>query len=162
MNLTHIRLRSIKGKTLGTLLCSTLAFTLLLFVVNTVDAQAIGPQASRLIGTIQSKNFIGAVFSDSKGEQSFYRVFDTLPDGSKIVAVRSDSISLRGTDGMSYDMYIAHDMTMSPVTNTTAPVRPDVPADPFAPGAVQNSDAEKSKKQARPRGRRGRSHDDEE
>lgn len=129
MNLTHIRPRSIKGKTVSTLLCSTLAFTLLLFVVETVDAQTIGPQASRLIGTIQSKNFIGAVFSDSKGEQSFYRVFDTLPDGSKIVAVRSDSISLKGASGTRYDIYVNHDMKTVAVgaESQSAPINPTSP-----------------------------------
>ncbi len=127
MDLTHFRRRSIKGKTVGTLLCSALVLTLLLFFVNTADAQATGPQASRLIGTIQSKNFIGAVFSDSKGEQSFYRMFDTLPDGSKIVAVRSDSISLKGTDGMSYDMYIAHDMKAVGAASQSAHINPAPP-----------------------------------
>ena len=162
MNLTHVRLRSTKGKTVGTLLCSALAFTLLLFVVETVDAQAIGPQASRLIGTIQSKNFIGAVFSDSKGEQSFYRVFEILPDGSKIVAVRSDSISLKGTDGMSYDMYIAHDMTKSASANTASPVQPVVPAEPVAPGIQQNRSTDKPDALARPRGRHSRTQTEEE
>jgi hypothetical protein len=130
MNPTHIRPRSIKVKTVGTLLCTAFAVTLLLFFVETVDAQATGPQASRLIGTIQSKNFIGAVFSDSKGEQSFYRVFDTLPDGSKIVAVRSDSISLKGTDGMAYDMYIAHEKI---VGSTVSPPSADHNASESAP-----------------------------
>lgn len=140
MDLTHVRLRSLKKETTGMLLCMAFAVTLLFFFVDTVDAQSIGPQAFRLIGTIQSKNFIGAVFSDSKGEQSFYRVLDTLPDGSKIVAVHSDSISLRGSDGLSYDMYIAHDMkavgaasqsehinTSSPETaiSKTEPVQPN-------------------------------------
>ena len=162
MNVTQIRLRSLKEKTVGTLLCTAFVFTLMFFFVDTMDAQAVGPQATRLIGTIQSKNFIGAVFSDSKGEQSFYRVFDTLPDGSRIVAVRPDSITLKGTDGMSYDMYIAHDMTKSPVTNTAAPVRPDVPAGPFAPRAVQNRSTEKPNALSRPRGRLGRSQSDEE
>jgi hypothetical protein len=162
MNPTFIRLRSITGKTVGTLLRSAIAFALLLFFVVTVDGQAIGPQASRLIGTIQSNNFIGAVFSDSKGEQTFYRVFDTLPDGSRIVAVRSDSISLKGTDGMSYDMYIAHDMTKSPVANTGAPIQPVVPAEPFAAGALQNRSTEQPDAQARPRGRHGRMQSDEE
>ena len=164
MNLTHIRLRSIKGKTVGMLLCSALVFILPHFFVNTVDAQATGPQASRLIGTIQSKKFIGAVFSDSKGEQTFYRVHDTLPDGSKLVAVRSDSISLKGTDGMSYDMYIAHDMTKSAIANTVAPVQPQpvVPAVSFAPRAQQNRSTEKPDALARPRGRRGRTQTDEE
>jgi hypothetical protein len=129
MNLTHIRLRSLKEKTIGMLLCTAFAFTLLLFFVDTVDAQATGPQASRLIGTIQSKNFIGAVFSDSKGEQSFYRVFDTLPDGSKIVAVRSDSISLKGASGTRYDIYVNHDMKTVAVGagSQSAPINPTSP-----------------------------------
>lgn len=137
-----------------------LVCTLLLFLVDSAHAQAVGPQGFHLIGTIQSNNFIGAVFSDPKGEQTFARVFDTLPDGSQIVAVRSDSISLKRTDGMSYDMYIAHDMIMSPVMNTAAPVRPDVPSDPFAPGTLQNSTAEEPKARARPHGRHGRTRTD--
>ena len=129
MNLMHIRQRSIKGKTVGTLLCSALVLTLLLFFFNMADAQAIGPQASRLIGTIQSKNFIGAVFSDSKGEQTFYRVFDTLPDGSKIVAVRSDSISLKGASGTRYDIFVNHDMKTVAVgaEGQSAPINPTPP-----------------------------------
>jgi hypothetical protein len=162
MDLTHIRLRSLKKKSVGTLLYAAITITLLLLFVATVDAQATGPQAFRLIGTIQSKNFIGAVFSDSKGEQSFYRVFDTLPDGSKIVAVRPDSITLKGTDGMSYDMYIAHDMTKSAISTPAAPVRPDVPANPIAPGAQQSSQIERMNAQAQPRGRHGRIQAEEE
>jgi len=161
MNLTHVRPRSIKKAIVGKLLSMALVFTLLLFFVGTVDAQPVGPQVSRLIGTIQSKNFIGAVFSDSKGEQSFYRLFDSLPDGSKIVTVRSDSISLKGTDGTSYDMYIAHDMTRSPAVNTAAPVRPDVPADPYVPPAIQKATPEPRNTHARPRGWRDRARSNE-
>jgi hypothetical protein len=127
MNLTHIRLRSLKEKTVGTLLCTAFVFTLPLFFVGTVDAQAMGPQASRLIGTIQSKNFIGAVFSDSKGEQSFYRVFDTLPDGSQIVEVRSDSISLKGESGTRYDIYVNHDMKTVGDASQSAHINPSSP-----------------------------------
>jgi hypothetical protein len=150
MILTYIRLQSIKRNAVGTLFCMALVFTLALFIPGMVNAQTAGPQAARLIGTIQSDDFTGAVFSDSKGEQTFYRVFDTLPDGSQIVAVRSGSILLKKADGMSYDMYIAHDVTTSPVTNTAAPVRPDVPAESISPGALQNTDAVPP----RPKGRR--------
>jgi hypothetical protein len=120
MNLTHVRPRSTKGKTVGTLLCSALAFTLLLFVVETVDAQAIGPQAYRLIGTIQSKDFIGAVFSDSKDEQSFYRLHEKLSDGMQIVAVRGDSISLKDESGARFELYINHDIKTVGVANQSA------------------------------------------
>jgi len=157
-----IILRSIITEISGKLFRMALVFTLLLFSVDTMDAQPIGPQAYRLIGTIQSEHFIGAVFSDPKGEQTFYRIFDALPDGSRIVAVRSDSISLKGTNGMSYDMYIAHDMIKSPVANIAAPVQPDVPVDPFTPGALQNSDTEKSKARAQPHGRHSRTQSEEE
>jgi hypothetical protein len=161
-SLMYIRLRSIKEESVCKFFCAALVVTLLFFFVDTVDAQAIGPQASRLIGTIQSDNFTGAVFSDSKGEQTFYRVFDTLPDGSRIVAVRSDSISLKGTNGISYDMYIAHDMIKSPVTNTGVPVKPDVPAESISPGAIQNTNTERPNARVRPRGRHGRAQSDEE
>jgi hypothetical protein len=162
MILTYIKLRSIKEETAGTLFRIALVLTLALFFAGMVDAQTAGPQASRLIGTIQSENFTGAVFSDSKGEQTVYRVFDTLPEGSRIVAVRSDSISLKGTNGISYDMYIAHDMIKSPVTNMGVPVKPDVPAESISPGAIQNTNTERPNARVRPRGRHGRAQSDEE
>jgi hypothetical protein len=127
MILTHIRQRSRKEETVGTLLCTAFIVTLLLFFVDTVDAQATGPQDSRLIGTIQSKNFIGAVFSDTKGEQSFYRLFDTMPDGSRIVAVRSDSISLKGESGTRYDIYVNHDMKTVGTASQSAHINPSSP-----------------------------------
>jgi hypothetical protein len=162
MILTYIRQRSITEETAGTLFRMALVFTLALFFTDMVDAQTAGPQAARLIGTIQSEKFTGAVFSDSKGEQTFYRVFDTLPDGSQIVAVRSESISLKGTNGISYDMYIAHDMMTSPATNSAAPVKPDIPAESISPGAIQNTDAVPPRPKARRRDRRSRSSSDEE
>jgi len=162
MSLTYNRLQSKKKENVSKLFRVALVFTLVLFFVDTLDAQPAGPQVTRLIGTIQSKNFIGAVFSDSKGEQSFYRVFDTLPDGSKIVTVRSDSISLKGSDGTSYDMYIAHDMTMSPATNTAASIRPDVPADHPLPPAIQKAIPEPRNTHVRPRGWRDKIRSREE
>jgi len=153
MSPTYIRLHSIKDEICSKLSRIALVFFLLLFLVDTMDAQPAGPQSLRLIGTIQSGNFTGAVFSDEKGEQSFFRVFATLPDGSQIVKVRSDSIALKGADGTSYDMYIAHDMTRSPVANTAAPVQPDVSAEPVAPATVQKSNAEIPKARSRAHGR---------
>lgn len=106
----HIRLRSKKEETADKLFCMALLCALLLFFADSVHAQAVGPQIYRLIGTIQSRKFTGAVFCDSKGEQTFYQLHDVLPDGMKIVLVRDDSISLRGSDGMLYDMFVSHDM----------------------------------------------------
>ena len=110
MSLTYNRLRSIKKENVGKLFRVALVFTLVLFFVDTLDAQPAGPQVTRLIGTIQSKNFIGAVFSDAKGEQSFYRLYEKLPDGMKIVEVRSNSITLKGESGEHYDVYINHNI----------------------------------------------------
>lgn len=163
MTFTNIRLRLKKEETSGTVRLMALTISLVLFIVGTAHAQTADPQTSRLIGTIQSENFTGAVFSDPKGEQSFFRSFDKLPDGSQIVAVRSDSISLKGTDGTSYDMYIAHDMTVSSGRNAAAPAGPDVSVDPYMPRTLQTSDPEKQKmRPKKPRGSRDRTRSNEE
>ncbi len=123
----------------------------LLLFVDSANAQVA--DSYRLIGMIQSRNFTGIVMSDSKGAQSFYRVSDIMPDGSQIVQVRTDSISLKRTDGTLYDMYIAHD---TKTVASAAPVKPDVPVDPYAGGAIRNTDAEQQNSQMQRRGRHGR------
>ena len=152
------------NKITNTLFLMVLVSTLALFFANTMDAQQAGSQAFRLIGTIQSRNFIGAVFSDSKGEQTFSRLHDTLPDGSQITAVRSDSISLKGTDGVSSDMYITHEMITPSVSSAAAaaPVQPEPPVDPSVSGAWQNSHSTKLRTKAKPRARHGKSKSDYE
>jgi len=50
----------------------------------------------------------GAVLQDTTGIQSFYRLYEKLPDGSEIVGLRDDSISLKTAEGAVYDMYISH------------------------------------------------------
>jgi hypothetical protein len=107
------------------------------FSVAKVSAQSAGSQNSSLVGTIQSGDFIGAVLSDAKGEQVFYRLKEKLPDGSQIIKVRADSISLKGADGTSYDMYISHD------TKTVASGRRNMPADPYASGSIQKTSERK-------------------
>ncbi len=127
-----------------------------LFLVNTAVAQSGGPQAYCLIGTIQSEDFTGAVINDPTGVQSFYRLKEKLPDGSTIVQVRPDSITLRGADGTSYDMYILHE------TKAVASIKPDAPADPYAAGAIRNIDAEQPNSPVRRRGRAGRQRSEAE
>lgn len=73
------------------------------------NASAAQPAGLNLIGTIVSKAFTGAVIKDGTGMQSFFRLHEALPDGSKIVRVQADSISLKGTDGSFYDMFISHE-----------------------------------------------------
>ncbi len=87
---------------------------LVLFVIGISfgnTASAAEPAGFYLIGTIVSKEFTGAVIKDGTGLQTFFRLYDALPDGSKIVRVQDDSISLKGTDGSLYDMFIAHERT---------------------------------------------------
>lgn len=124
MNVIYNGLQSTKKDATILLFLITFIFTVVLFFVESVNAQVT--DSYRLIGMIRSIYFTGVVLSDPKGEQSFYRLFDKLPDGSQIVAVHSDSISLKRADGTSSDMYIAHDM------KAAASVAPYAPNDPFA------------------------------
>ncbi len=115
-----------------------LAFSLVvLFSVVKASAQTAGSQTPSLVGTIESGAFVGAVLSDAKGEQVFYRLKEKLPDGSQIVKVRANSISLKGADGTSYDMYISHD------TKTVASAHRNLQADPYASGSIQKTPAER-------------------
>jgi len=157
MSVLYNKRQSIKEQSRIHLILTTFIFTVLLFFVDSVNAQV--SETYRLIGMIKSRNFTAIVVSDSKGEQSFYRVSDKMPDGSQIVEVRSNSISLRRTDGSLYDMYIAND------TKTVASVASanlDIPADPYRAGAIRNVDAERQNSQVRPRGRSGRKPSSEE
>jgi len=147
----------INKKALPILIIIIFIVALVLSFQCTVYAQVTGtPAAYRLLGTIEGRAFTGAVLSDSTGVQSFYRLNEKLPDGSQLVEVRSDSISLRGTDRITYEIYISHD------TKTVASVQHDVPADPYATGAIRNADAELQNSQVRPRGRHGRTRSGED
>jgi hypothetical protein len=88
-------------------------------------AQAATPSSYSLVGTIRGGDFSGAVINVEKGKQSFFRLLDKLPDGSQIIKIRADSIVLRGSDGLTYDMYILHE------TRNVAAV-PFSALDPFA------------------------------
>lgn len=113
----------------------------MLFLASEMDAQVFGTASVRLIGTIEGKNFYGAVFQDAAGKQLFYQLNETLPDGSKIIKVREDSISLKGPDGVVYDMYIAHDTKsaasseQNSTVNTVVQQAPAVRSEPAGSGA---------------------------
>jgi hypothetical protein len=108
---------------------------LLIFVplslISQVNAQAATLPGYSLVGTIRSGDFSGAVVIVSKGEQSFFRLFEKLPDGSQLIKVREDSIVLKGTDGLTYEMYILHE-------TRNVPAVPYSPFDPFAGGVRQH------------------------
>lgn len=92
--------------------------------------------AFSLIGTIQGEHLSGAVLQDTTGEQSFFPLFEKLPDGSQVVKVRPDSILLRGSDGINYEMFIVHG------AKSVGAVRPSSPADPYA-GTVRKAPEER-------------------
>ena len=89
----------------------SLIAVLVLFMIGLNNAAAAEPAGFNLIGTIVSEAFTGAVIKDGTGMQSFFRLHEALPDGSKIVSVKADSISLKGADGSLYDMFISHEKT---------------------------------------------------
>jgi len=62
-------------------------------------AQAAAPSVYVLIGTIVGERFAGAVLDSPANPQAFYRLNEKLPDGSRIVKVKRDSVSLKLADG---------------------------------------------------------------
>ena len=62
----------------------------------------------RLIGTVEGESFAGAVLEDSTG-QTFYRIHQKMPDGSMIVKVMRDKVTLRKPEGRTVDLVVADD-----------------------------------------------------
>jgi len=65
--------------------------------------------AFTLIGTIEGEYFSGAVLADSTNQQMFYRLDQKLPDGSRIVKVKRDLVTLKRPDGSSVELQIVDD-----------------------------------------------------
>jgi hypothetical protein len=122
-------------------------------------AVAASPPGYNLVGTIQSKDFSGATIIVDKGEQTFFRLFDKLPDGSQIVKVMTDYIVLKKDDGSTYELFISHE----PVKLTTAQKLFNRPDDPYAEGRRRSADAPRiNKYRARYKERHpNRNYDDE-
>ncbi len=114
--------------------------------------------AYRLIGTIGGNALAGAVLSDGKGEQTFIRLNDRLPDGSQLVGVHLDRISIKGTDGTRYDMYISHETKPSSPTpiKPVAEARPAPPVDPYTGNVAPTAPAGHPVTMPGKRGRVGR------
>jgi general secretion pathway protein C len=89
-----------------------------------------GPTAEstnyKLIGTIEGGSFSGAVLEDGSG-QTFYGIHQKLPDGSKIIRVMRDKVTLQRSDGSKIDVQLADDdkiVTMqAPAGNAATGVR---------------------------------------
>jgi len=62
----------------------------------------------RLIGTIEGDIFSGAVLEDASG-QAFYRIDQKLPDGSQIVKVQRDKVTLKRADGSTTEIQVVDD-----------------------------------------------------
>jgi general secretion pathway protein C len=65
--------------------------------------------AFRLIGTIEGEYFAGAALEDAGGVQNFYRIREKMPDGSQIVKVQRDKITMRRADGGTFDLQVVDD-----------------------------------------------------
>jgi len=71
--------------------------------------QAVAPSTYVLIGTIEGEHFSGAVLDSPAFPQAFYRLNEKLPDGSRIVKVRRDSVSLKLADGSVTEIQMVDD-----------------------------------------------------
>jgi hypothetical protein len=117
--------------------------------VPSLSAAAIAPSTpSRLVGTVEGAPFTGAVFDDGTGVQTFYRLHEQLPDGSYIVKVRNDSILIKKTDGVLYEIY---------TTGTANSAATTVPSTSVAPAGPRGASPNAGTVPLRPRGRAGRS-----
>ena len=80
-----------------------------------------GPAAEstnyKLIGTIEGGSFSGAVLEDASG-QAFYGINQKLPDGSQIIRVMRDKVTLQRSDRSKIDIKIADD---DKIVNVQAP-----------------------------------------
>ena len=65
--------------------------------------------AYTLIGTIEGAHFAGAVLADATNQQAFYRRDQKLPDGSTLVKVKRDRVTLRRPDGTTIEIQIVDD-----------------------------------------------------
>ena len=68
----------------------------------------------KLIGTVEGAAFSGAVLEDSAG-QAFYRINQKLPDGSTIVKVMRNKISLKRPDGVTVNLEVEDDAKIVPM-----------------------------------------------
>lgn len=127
---------AIKKRTFRHLFLVSLLIFVTLSFTSQVNAQVATQSGYSLVGTIRSGDFSGAVIIVAKGEQSFFRLFEKLPDGSQVVKVRDDCISLKGSDGTLYDMYISHEKTIGSAAPPPASYNPPVNVSPPTPAAA--------------------------
>ena len=69
---------------------------------------AVESSSYKLTGTIEGGSFSGAVLEDSTG-QAFYRIHQKLPDGSQIIKVKRNKVTLQRPDGSTTEILVADD-----------------------------------------------------
>ncbi len=145
-----------KNEAASLLLFLTFAvFLLFCLTGRTVEAQETAGYS--LVGTIQSGDLTGAVIAVSKTEQTFFRKFEKLPDGSQIVEVHPDSIVLKRDDGTRFEMYTLHETktvaSAQPAANTRQPeVRQSAPEPYYGapPERIPNSHGKRRRPRSSP------------
>src|SRR5271169_710899 len=88
--LAMIRFSVMKNEVIRNFVLMSILFFLPLSLIDQVHGQVAAQSGYNLIGTIRSGGFSGAVIKVENGEQSFFRLFEKLPDGSQLVQVRDD------------------------------------------------------------------------
>jgi general secretion pathway protein C len=82
-----------------------------------------GPAASssnyKLIGTVEGEIFAGAVLEDSTG-QTFFRIRQQLPDGSMIVKVEHNKITLKRAEGSTFELQVVDETKIVTMPNVGA------------------------------------------
>lgn len=73
----------------------------------------------KLIGTIESSFFSGAVLADG-ARQEFYRLKQKLPDGTIIEKVMQDMVTLRRPDGTTIDIEVVDETKIVAVKNNVS------------------------------------------
>ncbi len=130
--------------------------TSLLYIAGFIAEAQDGAQSGySLNGTIQSSDLTGAILTVAKGEQTFFRKFDKLPDGSQIVGVHPDNIVIKRPDGTTYEMYVLHETKTVASVQPTQPIQsvqpiqpnqtgqPSTRVDPYAPGSIRSAPSER-------------------
>ncbi len=82
--------------------------------------------AYRLVGTVESGPFTGAVLDDSTDGQTFYRLNEKLADESRIVKVKSDHVVLKWPDGATTELYVSQGSAVSAAGAAQPRSTPDV------------------------------------
>ena len=125
-------------------------------VLGGEGSPSFAPQAApvsspyRLIGILQSGGFSGAVLEDGTGVQTFYRVDQRLPDDSRIVRVKHNSVLIRLSDGSVSELVVIDDVK-APAVSSNPNVGP--PAATPAAEAAATSNGQKAEPRS-PRRRR--------